>query len=198
MRFATNPLTADSVSELRHPQLRRYLRDQCRALSRSRSVGEKAHGDKHNAQNSVEKFTVEVAGVFKPDLRRLIKEHGFNNQQEVYQNLLRNVIAAEFETAAVMLRSVTTPFIIVERCRRSSATKACESCTTHPVSQRTKLFARNCFELIPSTCQLFSSVGDMRLIQLHELAVALNNLTRLLLQCALIDTKFFGCSKRCD
>ncbi|MFJ5257470.1 hypothetical protein ACIP8I_20005 [Pseudomonas sp. NPDC088414] len=51
--------------------------------------------------------------MFKPDLRRQIKEHGFNNQQEAYQNLLRNVIAAEFGTAALMLRSVTTPFIIV-------------------------------------------------------------------------------------
>jgi len=68
-----------------------------------------------DAALGVEKFTVEVAGVFKSDLRRLMKEHGFNNQQEVYQNLLRNVIAADFETAAVMLRSVTTPFIIVEK-----------------------------------------------------------------------------------
>lgn len=58
----------------------------------------------------IEKFTVEVAGVFKPDIKRLMKEHGFNNQQEVYQNLLRNVIAADFETAARMLRCVTTPY----------------------------------------------------------------------------------------
>jgi len=68
-----------------------------------------------DAALGVEKFTVEVAGVFKPDLKRLMKEHGFNNQQEVYQNLLRNVIAADFATAAVMLRSVTTPFVIVEK-----------------------------------------------------------------------------------
>jgi hypothetical protein len=58
----------------------------------------------------IEKFTVEVAGVFKPDIQRLMKEHGFNNQQEVYQNLLRNVIAADFETAARMLRCVATPY----------------------------------------------------------------------------------------
>lgn len=58
----------------------------------------------------IEKFTVEVAGVFKPDLKRLMQEHGFNNQQEVYQNLLRNVIAADFETATRMLRCVTTPY----------------------------------------------------------------------------------------
>ncbi|MNL84838.1 hypothetical protein D3C87_2129390 [compost metagenome] len=46
------------------------------------------------------------------DLKRLMKEHGFNNQREVYQDLLRNVIAVNFDTAAHMLRCVTTPFFI--------------------------------------------------------------------------------------
>lgn len=68
-----------------------------------------------NAALGVEKFTVEVAGVFKADLRRLMKQHGFNNQQEVFQNLLRNVIAADFETASQMLRCVTTPFVVTEK-----------------------------------------------------------------------------------
>ncbi|MFL1386649.1 hypothetical protein ACI77F_03140 [Pseudomonas tritici] len=68
-----------------------------------------------NAALGVEKFTIEVAGVFKTDLKRLMKQHGFNNQQEVFQNLLRNVIAAEFETAAQMLRCVTTPFVVTEK-----------------------------------------------------------------------------------
>jgi chemotaxis methyl-accepting protein methylase len=71
-----------------------------------------------NAALGIEKFSVEVAGVFKPDLKRLMKEHGFNNQQEVYQNLLRNVIAADFETAAQMLKCVTTPFVITEEVSR--------------------------------------------------------------------------------
>lgn len=71
-----------------------------------------------NAALGVEKFTVEVAGVFKPDLKRLMKEHGFNNQQEIYQNLLRNVIAADFVTAAQMLRGVTTPFVVTEEVSR--------------------------------------------------------------------------------
>ena len=65
-----------------------------------------------NAVLGVEKFTVEVAGVFKADLKRLMKQHGFNNQQEVFQNLLRNVIAADFETAAQMLKCFTTPFVV--------------------------------------------------------------------------------------
>ena len=68
-----------------------------------------------DAALGVEKFTVEVAGVFKADLNRLMKQHGFNNQQEVFQNLLRNVIAADFETAAQMLKCVTTPFVVTEK-----------------------------------------------------------------------------------
>lgn len=71
-----------------------------------------------DAALGVEKFTVEVAGVFKADLKRLMKQHGFNNQQEVFQNLLRNVIAADFETAAQMLKCVTTPFVVTEKVSR--------------------------------------------------------------------------------
>jgi hypothetical protein len=63
-----------------------------------------------DAKKGIGRFTVEVAGVFNSDLKRLMKEHGFNNQQEVYQNLLRNLIAADFDTAARMLRCVTTPY----------------------------------------------------------------------------------------
>lgn len=68
-----------------------------------------------NAALGVEKFTVEMAGVFKADIKRLMEQHGFNNQQEVFQNLLRNVIAADFETAAQMLKCVTTPFVVTEK-----------------------------------------------------------------------------------
>lgn len=71
-----------------------------------------------DAALGVEKFTVEVAGVFKPDLKRVMAAHGFNNQQEVYQNLLRNLIAADFETQAQMLKCVTTPFVVSEKVSR--------------------------------------------------------------------------------
>lgn len=71
-----------------------------------------------DAALGVEKFTVEVAGVFKPDLKRVMAAHGFNNQQEVYQNLLRNLIAADFETQAQMLKCVTTPFVVTEKVSR--------------------------------------------------------------------------------
>lgn len=72
-----------------------------------------------DTKKGIGRFTVEIAGVFMPDLKRLMKEHGFNNQQEVYQNLLRNVIAADFETAAQMLKCVTTPFVIDEKVSRA-------------------------------------------------------------------------------
>ncbi|WP_421547397.1 hypothetical protein [Pseudomonas sp. QD4] len=68
-----------------------------------------------DAALGVEKFTIEVAGIFKNDLKRLMKQHGFNNQQEVHQTLLRNVIAADFKTAALMLKCVTTPFVVTEK-----------------------------------------------------------------------------------
>lgn len=58
----------------------------------------------------IEKFTIEVAGVFKPDLRKVMKAHGIDNQQDVHQRLLMNLIAADFEGQAKMLKCVTTPY----------------------------------------------------------------------------------------
>lgn len=66
----------------------------------------------------VEKFTVEVAGVFKPDLKKVMAAHGINNQQEVYQLLLMNLIAADFDEQTKMLRCVTTPFVVTEKVSR--------------------------------------------------------------------------------
>lgn len=71
-----------------------------------------------DAALGVEKFTVEVAGVFKTDLKKVMKDHGFNNQQEIHQNLIRNLIAADFETQAKMLRCVTTPYVVTEKVSR--------------------------------------------------------------------------------
>ncbi|WP_353187451.1 hypothetical protein [Pseudomonas sp.] len=71
-----------------------------------------------DAALGVEKFTVEVAGVFKPDLKRVMAAHGINNQQEVYQLLIMNLIAADVEAQAKMLRCVTTPFVVTEKVSR--------------------------------------------------------------------------------
>lgn len=71
-----------------------------------------------NAVLGIEKFSVECAGVFKPDLKKVMKAHGINNQQDVHQRLLMNLIAADFETQAKMLRCVTTPFVVSEKVSR--------------------------------------------------------------------------------
>lgn len=92
---------------------RRDLTDEAKKQRRKR---EKAAAK--DAALGVEKFTVEVAGVFKPDLKRVMAAHGINNQQEVYQLLLMNLIAADFETQAKMLKCVTTPFVITEKLSR--------------------------------------------------------------------------------
>lgn len=66
----------------------------------------------------VEKFQIEVAGVFKPDLKAVMKVHGINNQQDIHQRLLTNLIAADFETKAKMLHCVTTPYVVSEKVSR--------------------------------------------------------------------------------
>ena len=71
-----------------------------------------------DAALGVEKFTVEVAGVFKPDLKRVMAAHGINNQQDIHQRLLINLIAADFETQAKMLQGVKTPIVITDKVSR--------------------------------------------------------------------------------
>lgn len=72
-----------------------------------------------DAALGVEKFTVEVAGVFKPDLKAVMKAHGINNQQDIHQRLLKNLIDADFETQLWMLRNVTTPYEPSEKVSRA-------------------------------------------------------------------------------
>lgn len=85
-----------------------------------------------DAALGVEKFTVEVAGVFKPDLKRVMAAHGINNQQEVYQLLLMNLIAADFETQAKMLRCVTTPYEPREKVSRAFYDKSMAELAADP------------------------------------------------------------------
>ena len=85
-----------------------------------------------NAALGVEKFTVEVAGVFKPDLKAVMKAHGINNQQDIYQRLLKNLIGADFETQAWMLRNVTTPYEIPEKVSRAFYEKSMADIAADP------------------------------------------------------------------
>ena len=72
-----------------------------------------------NAALGIERFTIEVAGVFKPDLKKVMKAHGINNQQDIHQRLLKNLITADFETQSWMLRNVTTPYEPSEKVSRA-------------------------------------------------------------------------------
>lgn len=85
-----------------------------------------------DAALGVEKFTVEVAGVFKPDLKAVMKAHGINNQQDVHQRLLMNLIAADFETQAQMLKCVTTPFVVTEKVARHLRDAGLQHLAKHP------------------------------------------------------------------
>ena len=85
-----------------------------------------------DAALGVEKFTVEIAGVFKADLKRLMKQHGFNHQQEVFQNMIRNVITADFKTATQMLKCVTTPFAVTEKVSRLIRAEGLKSLVDDP------------------------------------------------------------------
>lgn len=85
-----------------------------------------------NKAFGVEKFTIEVAGVFKRDLKKVMKAHGINNQQDVHQRLLINLIGADFETQAVMLRCVTTPYEIPEKVSRTFHEKSMAELAADP------------------------------------------------------------------
>jgi len=49
----------------------------------------------------------------------VMKAHGINNQQDIHQRLLKNLIDADFETQAWMLRNVTTPYKPSEKVSRA-------------------------------------------------------------------------------
>jgi len=85
-----------------------------------------------DAALGVEKFTIEVAGVFKPDLKRVMAAHGINNQQDVHQRLLMNLIAGDFETQAKMLRRVTTPYEPSEKVSRAFYEKSMAEIAADP------------------------------------------------------------------
>lgn len=53
--------------------------------------------------------------MFKRDLKKVMKAHGINNQQDIHQRLLINLIGANFETQTAMLSCVTTPIAVSEK-----------------------------------------------------------------------------------
>ena len=88
-----------------------------------------------DAALGIERVTVEVAGVFKPDLKRVMAAHGINNQQDIHQRLLKNLIDADFETQETMLRCVTTPFVVTEKVSRSIRAAGMKSLADDPLEE---------------------------------------------------------------
>ena len=87
----------------------------------AKAIKQRRKLEKEAARNvafGIEKFTIEVAGVFKRDLKKVMRVHGINNQQDIHQQLLINLIGADFETQAAMLRGVTTPIVVSEKVSR--------------------------------------------------------------------------------
>lgn len=76
-----------------------------------------------------------MAGVFKSDLLQVMKTQGINNLQDIHQRLLINLIAADFETQARMLRSVTTPFVITEEVSREFRTESLRELRKDPCDE---------------------------------------------------------------
>lgn len=85
-----------------------------------------------DAALGIERVTVEVAGVFKPDLKRVMAAHGINNQQDIHQRLLKNLIDADFETQVWMLRNVTTPYEPSEKVLRQLRAAGLQHLAKHP------------------------------------------------------------------
>jgi len=99
------------------------------------AIKQRKKREKENAKNAalgIEKLQIEVAGVFKPDLKRVMAAHGINNQQDVHQRLLRNLISAEFETQEWMLRNVTTPYEPTEKVLRQLRAAGLQHLAKHP------------------------------------------------------------------
>lgn len=102
------------------------------------AIKQRRKREKENAKNAalgIGKFTVEVAGVFKPDLKKVMRTHGINNQQDIHQRLLINLIAADFETQAKMLRCVTTPIVVSEKVSRLIRSAGLKSLADDPPEQ---------------------------------------------------------------
>ena len=103
-----------------------------------------------NAALGVERFHIEVAGVFKPDLKRVMKAHGINNQQDIHQRLLINLIRVGVKTQAKVHRYVTTPFVVSENGSRLICTAGIKSLTMNSGEPEEEIFERTRLMLLSS------------------------------------------------
>lgn len=70
------------------------------------------------AELGIATVTIEVAQGIAAQLPELLKLHGFDNAQELYQTLVLYVLRAPFEEAARILKPHASGFIITENMTR--------------------------------------------------------------------------------
>jgi hypothetical protein len=66
----------------------------------------------------VETLKVDVPNGVKAGLKRLMKEHGFSQQQEVFQTAILHLISASREDAARILKADTSGFVVTPKLSR--------------------------------------------------------------------------------
>jgi hypothetical protein len=66
----------------------------------------------------VETLKVDVPEGVKAGLKRLMKEHGFSQQQEVFQTAILHLINTSFEDAARILKTDTSGFVVTPKLAR--------------------------------------------------------------------------------
>lgn len=80
----------------------------------------------------VETLKVDVPEGVKAGLKRLMKEHGFSQQQEVFQTAILHLIRASREDAARILRADTSGFTISSKLARQYLEKASAELKANP------------------------------------------------------------------
>lgn len=67
------------------------------------------------AQLGIATVRIEVAQGIAAQLPEFLKQHGFDNAQELYQTLVLYVLRAPAEEAVRMLKPITSGFVITEK-----------------------------------------------------------------------------------
>lgn len=80
----------------------------------------------------VETLKVDVPEGVKAGLKRLMKEHGFSQQQEVFQTAILHLIRASREDAARILKHDTSGFIISSKLARQFYEASIKELQRHP------------------------------------------------------------------
>jgi hypothetical protein len=84
------------------------------------------------AQLGIATVTIEVAQGIAAQLPEFLKQHGFDNAQELYQTLVLYVLRAPAEEAARILTPHTSGFVITENMMRHLEAAGLAEVDPHP------------------------------------------------------------------